>query len=433
MLTQLGLKNFKLFGEDGVSLAFGKVTLLIGPNGSGKSTILQALLLLRQSLGHASLQTKGPYWNFGMYRDVVHFRDQGRVMGIEIASTYDGFPPRWRTSPRIPPTGTLEQSLTFQENGQVAYSRGTLSNDREILTCEWPGGDGPSADGGVELTEPLAGDFDLVGDRSIGRPVSLMTNEPVERASGRRLGDDLLAALGRLGGQIQNTHMVPAVRGFDEREYETIGPVSTDVLDSFAPPQNRAGRVANLLASEPGLGAILAERLSAIAPGQSSDLRTRLVADHYIAVELLGLGGATNLADEAFGLNQLIPLLVHVVKAEPGSVIGIEEPESHLHPRAQAALCDVLLKMATEQQQQLIFTTHSEHIAMALLTAVARGDLKADDLAIYEFRREGDSATAERLNVTEHGQVEGGLRTFFEVDIDQLGDFISARLAATRG
>ena len=51
----------------------------------------------------------------------------------------------------------------------------------------------------------------------------------------------------------------------------------------------------------------------------------------------------------------------------------IEEPEIHLHPKAQAELAEVLTEVALEEDKQVIMTTHSEHITGRLLTLVAEG------------------------------------------------------------
>ncbi len=74
-----------------------------------------------------------------------------------------------------------------------------------------------------------------------------------------------------------------------------------------------------------------------------------------------------------------------------------------------------------------MLTTHSEHVLMGLLTAVADGRLSPADLAVYELRREGSASRAERLEVNEYGQIAGGLGGFLEVDVDQLGKLIEAR------
>jgi len=136
---------------------------------------------------------------------------------------------------------------------------------------------------------------------------------------------------------------------------------------------------------------------------------------------------SVNLVNEAFGLNQLIAPLLWLSKTPDGAIVGIEEPEIHLHPRAQAALCDVFVDVATREDKQLMLTTHSEHILMGLLTAVADGRLKPEDLAVYEFQREGGVARAERLEVNGYGQIAGGLKGFLEADLDEIGALIEAR------
>jgi len=90
------------------------------------------------------------------------------------------------------------------------------------------------------------------------------------------------------------------------------------------------------------------------------------------------------------------------------AVLCIEEPEIHLHPKAQASLCDAFVEVVRRLGTQLVLTTHSEHILIGLLTAVATGQLKPEELAVYEFSRDGESAVAERLDVTPQGQIKGG-------------------------
>ena len=49
MLTEVGIRNFKAFGDDVQSAPMSRITLLYGPNSGGKSSVIQALLLLKQS------------------------------------------------------------------------------------------------------------------------------------------------------------------------------------------------------------------------------------------------------------------------------------------------------------------------------------------------------------------------------------------------
>ena len=56
MLTGLGLRNFKAFGDEMQEAPLSKITLIYGPNSGGKSSIIQALLLLKQSLKNNYLE-----------------------------------------------------------------------------------------------------------------------------------------------------------------------------------------------------------------------------------------------------------------------------------------------------------------------------------------------------------------------------------------
>ena len=68
----------------------------------------------------------------------------------------------------------------------------------------------------------------------------------------------------------------------------------------------------------------------------------------------------------------------------------IEEPEIHLHPKAQAELAEVLTEEAKANGKQMIMATHSEHILSRLLTLVAENKLSRDELAVYSFEKDDD-------------------------------------------
>ena len=105
----------------------------------------------------------------------------------------------------------------------------------------------------------------------------------------------------------------------------------------------------------------------------------------------------------------------------------IEEPEIHLHPGAQADLASVLVKEAVSENKQIMMTTHSEHVAGRLLTLVAEGKLSADDLAIYSFEKDkAGVCSASKIEVTDRGQVIGGLNSFFETDLNEMRRYVEA-------
>ena len=139
------------------------------------------------------------------------------------------------------------------------------------------------------------------------------------------------------------------------------------------------------------------------------------------------VAGDLSLLAEGFGTNALVQLLFEVVRTVPGATALIEEPEIHLHPKAQAELASVLVKEAKSTGKQIMMTTHSEHVVGRLLTLVAEGELPADELAIYSFEKDkAGVCSASEIEVTDRGQVTGGLTSFFETDLDEMRRYVEA-------
>ena len=156
-------------------------------------------------------------------------------------------------------------------------------------------------------------------------------------------------------------------------------------------------------------------------------LRTEIVPPQSVEVKSLTLTGPVNIVAEGFGANALIQLLHQLIAAEKGATVLIEEPEIHLHPKAQAELAEVLTETAKDEDKQIIMTTHSEHIAGRLLTLVAENKLTTDDLAIYSFEKdEKGECSASEIGITELGQTEGGLTGFFDNNLAEMDRYVKA-------
>jgi len=112
---------------------------------------------------------------------------------------------------------------------------------------------------------------------------------------------------------------------------------------------------------------------------------------------------------------------------EKGSLVGIEEPEIHLHPTAQRELVHSFIKMVREEGITIILTTHSENILSALLSAVATKKIAPKDVACYLCTKTTKEGTKiERQEVNEKGQIKGGLGSFMEAELKDLKEMLAA-------
>ena len=106
-------------------------------------------------------------------------------------------------------------------------------------------------------------------------------------------------------------------------------------------------------------------------------------------------GGAwdmVNLADVGFGVSQTLPVLVALLAAQSGQLVYLEQPEIHLHPRAQSALAEVIAA-AAGRGARVVVETHSNLLLLGFQTVVREGRLPTSDIKLHWFKRSQDGST----------------------------------------
>ena len=216
---------------------------------------------------------------------------------------------------------------------------------------------------------------------------------------------------------------VPALRGL-VRPAHVLGDEYKEHLTLQNGLDSQEGQLATNLGYSRPMEKSLSEALEKVT---KTGLRVESVPPRSVEVKSLAPSGAVNIVAEGFGANALILLLHQLLVADKGATVLIEEPEIHLHPKAQAELAEVLAETAKAEDKQIIMTTHSEHLVERLLLLVAEGGLTPDDLAIFSFEKdEKGECSASEVVVTENGQVEGGLTDFYANNLDTLDRRVKA-------
>jgi predicted ATPase len=99
-----------------------------------------------------------------------------------------------------------------------------------------------------------------------------------------------------------------------------------------------------------------------------------------------------NIADVGFGVSQTLPVVVALLVAEPGQLVFLEQPEIHLHPRAQIAMAQ-LLANAANRGVKVVVETHSSLLLLGIQSLVAEHKLSPDTVALHWFHRNDDGET----------------------------------------
>ena len=82
-------------------------------------------------------------------------------------------------------------------------------------------------------------------------------------------------------------------------------------------------------------------------------------------------GPEVRLTDVGFGVSQVLPVLVLCYYVPEGSILILEQPEAHLHPKVQSELADLLIEVVKNRQLQIILESHSEHLLIRLMRRIA--------------------------------------------------------------
>lgn len=118
--------------------------------------------------------------------------------------------------------------------------------------------------------------------------------------------------------------------------------------------------------------------------------------------------------DVGFGISQVLPMLVLAYFVREGTTIIAEQPEIHLHPRAQAGLAELMVEVAKERNVQFIVETHSEHLFRRLQTLMAEDRISADECRLYFVDRDEEKKTRlTPLEVDKYGRVKNWPEDFF--------------------
>ena len=114
------------------------------------------------------------------------------------------------------------------------------------------------------------------------------------------------------------------------------------------------------------------------------NIRIRQVANAMTIKYSFGVSKEYSPFNVGFGVTYSLPILTAILSSKPGTMIIIENPESHLHPQGQSQLGQ-LLALAANQGIQVIIESHSDHILNGIRIAVHGGKIKPEDVQLHFF------------------------------------------------
>lgn len=407
MISRLHIKNYKCL--DNEDLEFRPLTVLTGTNSSGKSSVLQAVLLLARNCNpknrermydliseyqefacQASLTLNNMEYN---YRTASDFNSEADILRWEDSLYF-------LTANRIGPEKIAKMSSEYKVGDSGEFLFRTFAR----LGC-------------MELDYINADDFSKWGLNIEDYPKTdknITDNEYIDIDDKVNKMHILLLNLSKDMKILMDRDAINNNRSPEDEMSDTLDTLKSHLRFLYEKKQKSVFSLSSLVN-------IWMKYITEVGFSIDSIQLETGYAQVYFTHDGTDMISPYNLGS---GMSYLAKVLILCFLAKPGDVVMIENPEIHLHPRAQSRLGELFAFMAGKGIQ-LVIETHCEHLLSSLRYQVYKNRLQPDDVILYY--KADDKTPFEQLRINKNGRYMnregkqcGFPKGFFDVSVRQL-------------
>lgn len=437
-MDTLILEDFRCFA-DRHEVPIRPLTLLVGENSTGKTSFLAAVRaaydlrlspmdVVRFLEGSIAPDFNEEPFRLGSYDQIANYRAgrAGRAKSFVIGQ-------------QITAERSLRRTRSQKERRNDAVkinARFAVSKSQPVLSdFRASSGDHEIVITNIEGSRPLLLSFrigdhvafeqradaidDLKNTRNIFvnlHVIGKMTEEGdgISLNSGsRKIIESIIDAV--LSEEGPRPHAFAPIRTSPQRTYDPVKEIREP--EGSHVPMLLAGMLGNVGSS--GFKKILES--FGIDSGLYSAIRIRRVGRREsdpFQIEVKPPHGGTwrNLVDVGYGVSQAIPIIADSVSTGRGTTLLIQQPEVHLHPRAQAAMGSFFAQLADSERNRLVVETHSDYLVDRVRMDVRDERIKASDVVILYFEQGERGVDIHPIEIDARGhplEVPPGYRSFF--------------------
>lgn len=484
MLTTFRVQNFKCWKDTG-EIKLAPLTAFFGGNSSGKSSILQMLLILAQTTGlrDQSLvlnlgRSQDDWVQAGTFRSLLHAGPPSPLYQYRIVQPREN---RITVSISWTPSSKLKKSLY----ALVHYTENVDQNSEldidEVHFDAIIESDIPNIDAGI--AEPVNGihlnsfkysfkemktgkKYGVGMQRQFKQPYTLIDEglnlQSIQNTAQLPLPvqfygfPDRMSAFYTRGRQLYDLE-----EEFDDQfdRIVYLGPLRAEPAMAYQVPE--AGTVQSDVGKrgEFFVAAIVHSRPKRTSRDLAKENRTLSVEEQIASwLIMMGLvrsfqieeiGSGSNqfqvrvqvtanspsilLPNVGFGVSQVLPVLTLLATAPENSIVIMEQPEMHLHPKAQSDLADVLIDAIKNRRIQIILESHSEHLLTRLQRRMSEYELSEEgmdsNMASLYFCSKGENGSyLTSLNLDEYGNISNWPDDFFGNELSERSAMLDAEM-----
>lgn len=430
-ITRITVAGYKSIQRE-QSIEIRPLTILAGANSSGKSSVMQPLLLLKQTLEASydpgPLLLDGPNVKFTSTNQLFSRMGEGKQaktfhvgIGIGHKVTLTTYYKR-QTDGKL----KIQRTIIIDEDRQKAFALQTRMTQEKMSIL-------------LSYLEEEKKIYDEIAKSFSSRATIKMRIVP--NRGFLRLG--MIVQEGTTSFQLTTAHLyapllpyirhlihLPGLRGNPERAYPVtaVGPAFPGTFENYAASVVAQWQTEKNNDKLRELGKNF-ERLGLtwkVTAKPINDTQVELQVGRLPRATRSGARDLVNIADVGIGISQTLPVLVALLTAEPGQLVYLEQPELHLHPRAQTAMAQVLVD-AAKRGVRVVAETHSSLLLLGIQTLVAEGQLSPDIVKLHWFRRNENGATEiESADLDEAGRFGDWPEDFAEVALQTESRYLDA-------
>jgi predicted ATPase len=399
-ITRISVKGFKSLAEE-CSIEIRPLTILAGANSSGKSSIMQPLLMMKQTLEASydpgALLISGPNVLFTSAEQFIS-KSNGKVSNSFEIEFYLNSSFSLRETFKKEPKKAIEiVEMTYNPpwEQEATFLRPGMRHKDLISSVPWL----------VDVWNIFIRDH---GEK-IKDELELRTYRnrcfldigyfPIDKANDATNPSPILVQymLDTFGTPLRRILHISALRGNPQRTYKITAVGSQfpgRFEDYFASIVHhwQISKDARLKELERYLEFIgLTRKIGAKAV---DDTQVELLVGRLPTSSFNSSKDMVSIADVGFGVSQALPVLVALLVAESGQLVYIEQPEIHLHPRAQMAMAKILVD-AADRGVRVVAETHSSLLLLGIQSLVAEGKLSPEKVKLHWFKRRPEDGVTE--------------------------------------
>lgn len=388
-ITSITVQGFKSLAEES-SIEISPLTILAGANSSGKSSIMQPLLMLKQTLEASfdpgPLLINGDHVKFTSYKQFLS--ENTTEKEFTIAISYDE---------------NLEIKVIYSIENENTELKETIYKVKQYVFSIKRNADHNDLLNQLIEKKHYYKRFYEINESSYNLSVSryrcFLEILSVAKHDDTKMTGLLSIFRNQFFSDILMHHLqdlihVPGVRNSPERYY-TRTAVETKFPGEFS--KYIASIISHWQDSNHSRLADINDALKSLGLNSQVEAKALNQAQVELRVNRLSNGSKrkkdlVNIADVGFGVSQVLPVLVALRVAEPGQLVYIEQPELHLHPRAQMKMAEILAD-AARRGVRVVAETHSSLLLLGVQTLVAEGKLSPELVKLHWFQRQKNGVT----------------------------------------